>query len=243
VQGEKAVTDNRLLWSCYGWKLSVHVPYLLFVCCALVLCLFLSNWQWQRATAADLRYSNYLQQSSLPALDLDEANQNYQKVAITGQIKNHFFLDNQVYQGVAGWHVLAEVQTHQELILVDLGWQAKNEALTLLEALPKEIEVQGLIKQAEPGLMLESAAHDPKWPRLLQQIEIPLLNEHFAYELSPFVLHAETHVAKLIPTPITLENKYAMHLGYAIQWLLIGCVGFSWFIYLCRQEQTEHETQ
>ena len=236
------MTDNRFICSCYGWKLSVHVPYLIFVCCALLLCLFLSNWQWQRAKAADVRYNQYKLQATLPVSGLAESLQEYQRVSISGEIKNHFFLDNQIVQGIAGWHVLAEVQTNNILLLVNLGWLPKQAQLSLQQALPDQIEVQGLIKKPQPGFMLETAAHDPSWPQLLQQIQIPLLNEHFAYELSPFVLYAETPITNLIPAPLTMENKYPMHLGYAIQWFLIGGVGFSWFIYICRQEMKENET-
>ena len=236
------MTDNRFIWSWSGWKLSIHVPYLIFVCCALILCLFLSSWQWQRAMSANQRYADFQQQSSQAAIALPDTPQNYQRVTISGELRNHFFLDNQIYQGEAGWYVLAEVQTNNSLLLVNLGWQPKQDQLLLQQALPEEIKVQGLLKQPQVGFMLATAEQDPNWPQLLQQIQIPLLNEHFAYELSPFVLYSETPVTNLIPAPTTMENKYPMHLGYAIQWLLIAVVGFAWFIYICRQEQKENET-
>jgi len=236
------VTNKRFIWSCYGWKISVHVPYLLFVSVVLLLCLVLSNWQWQRAQAADLRYSNYLKQASLPASKLSASPKDYQKASISGEIKNHFFLDNQIYQGSAGWHVLAEVQTDTALLLVNLGWQPKQATLTLQQKLPLYIDVQGLLKKPEPGFMLQAAEQDPNWPQLLQQIQIPLLNKYYSYQLSPFVLYAETQVANLIPVAITMESKFPMHLGYAIQWLLIAGASFIGFITICRLEQKENET-
>lgn len=236
------MTNNRLIWSCCGWKISVHVSYLVFVCCALILCFVLSHWQWQRAQAAELRYSQYLKQKSQPATELSDSPEQYQKVSITGEIKKHFFLDNQIYQGMAGWHILAEVQTTKTLLLVNLGWQPKQSQLTLQDELPNYIEVQGLVKKPQPGFMLQDANEDPDWPLVLQQIQIPLLNEYFDYELFPFVLYADTQVASLIPAPISMENKYPMHLGYAIQWLMIACACFFAFIYICRHEQKENET-
>jgi len=236
------VTNKRFIWSFYGWKISIHVPYFLFVSVVLVLCLILSNWQWQRAQAADLRYKNYLQQALLPASELSASPKEYQKTSITGEITNHFFLDNQIYQGSAGWHVLAEVQTNTTRLLVNLGWQPIQAQLSLQQELPLYIEVQGLIKKPQPGFMLQAPEQDPNWPQLLQQIQIPLLNKYYSYELSPFVLYAETPVANLIPAAMTMKSKFPMHLGYAIQWLLIAGASFIGFIIICRLEQKENET-
>lgn len=236
------MTKKRFIWSCYGWKISIQVPYLLFVSVVLLLCLSLSSWQWQRAQAADLRYNNYLKQASLPTSELSASPEDYQKASIVGEIKNHFFLDNQIYQGTAGWHVLAEVQTNTSLLLVNLGWQPKQVELMLQQQLPLYIEVQGLIKKPQPGFMLQAAEQDPNWPQLLQQIQIPLLNKYYDYELSPFVLYSETQVANLIPVAMTMDSKFPMHLGYTIQWLLIACASFIGFIIICRLEQKENET-
>ncbi|MCX4187213.1 SURF1 family protein [Methylophaga sp. OBS4] len=235
------MTNNRVIWSCFGWKISVHVAYFVFVCCAMVLCLSLAYWQWQRAQAADLRYSHYLKQSSQPASPLSDSPQDYQKVSIAGEIKKLFFLDNQIYQGSAGRHVLAAVQTNQSLLLVNLGWQPKQAQFTLQDELPQYIAVQGLIKKPQPGFMLQAADQDPVWPQVMQQVQIPLLNDYYGYQLSPFVLHTEAPVAGLIPVPLTMENKYPMHLGYAIQWLLIAGACLFGFIYVCQREQKENE--
>jgi surfeit locus 1 family protein len=234
---------NRLIWSCYGWKISVQAAYLAFVCCAILLCISLSYWQWQRAQAADLRFNTYQQQELQSVSLLSDSPQDYQKVKIAGEIKQHFFLDNQIYQGVAGWHIVAEVQTAQDLLLVNLGWQPKQNQLVLQHALPLYIEVQGVLKKPQPGFMLQAAMHDPNWPLILQQIHIQLLNDYYDYELLPFVLYAETQVADLIPAPIIMDNKFYMHLGYTIQWLLIAAACFLGFIYISRQEQKENEEQ
>lgn len=235
------MAKNRFIWSFFNWKISVQIPFLLFACFALIVCTILSNWQWQRAQASDTLFQAYLLQESRPGATLSESPEAYQKVNFSGQIKNHFFLDNQIHKGVGGWHVLAEVQTSKFLVLVDLGWQPKQKKLVLQSPLPEVIEVQGLIRQPEVGFMLQASNLDPNWPKLMQQIEMPLLNQHLKKELFPFVLYAENQIGQLIPAPINMVNKYHMHVGYAIQWLLIGLTGIICFIVVSRKEYKENE--
>ncbi len=241
LSGRNRVTTHHFIWTGFNWKLSIQLPYLVFVCCAVVLCLMLSLWQWQRAELAEIRYEQYQVQASMPASALSTSSQQYQRVAITGTIKNLMFLDNQIYQGSVGWHVLAVVQTNQGMILVNLGWQSKRSQLLQQMDLPKLIELQGMLKLPRPGFMLQAANKDPNWPQLLQQIQIPLLNEHYGYQLIPLVLYADTPIANLIPATAAIDNKYPMHLGYAIQWLMIAGVCVFGFIYFCRQEHKQNE--
>jgi len=232
---------NRVIWSFFNWKVSVQISFLIFACFAVLVCGALANWQWQRAQQADKLFQDYQLQESRPESILSESPEAYQKVALTGTVKKHYFLDNQHHQGTVGWHVLAEVQTQRFLLLVNLGWQAKQSKLVLKESLPDTISVQGLIRQPQVGFMLQDAEQDPNWPLLLQQIDIPRLNQHQGYELFPFVLYADNAIGQLIPAPIKIENKFYMHIGYAVQWLLIGLAGLIAFIYYSRTEYTENE--
>jgi len=232
---------NRFIWSFYNWKISVQIPFLIFACTAVLICASLANWQWQRAKEADKVFQDYQLQESRPESILSESPEEYQKVTLTGTVKKHYFLDNQHHQGSAGWHILAEVQTQQFLLLVNLGWQPKQTKLVLKEPLPDTLEVQGLIRQPPKGFMLQAAEQDPNWPQLMQQIDIPLLNQRLGYELFPFVLYADKPIGQLVPAPIKIENKFYMHIGYAVQWLLIGLAGIICFIYFSRTEYNENE--
>lgn len=232
---------KRFIWSFFNWKISVQIPFLLFTCFAIAVCSSLAHWQWQRAQQADVRFQAYQLQKSRPESALSQSPENYQKIALSGDIKGFYLLDNKIQQGIAGWHVLAEVQTTKLRLLVNLGWQAKQKKLILSEELPQRISVQGLIKKPEDGFMLQDAEHDPNWPKLMQQIDIALLNTQRDIPLLPYVLYAENKVGGLIPAPIQLENKYYMHMGYAAQWALIALAGLICFLYISRSEYKEYE--
>lgn len=233
--------NKRFVWTFLNRKFSAQIPYLAFVSFAILLCLSLANWQWQRAQAADSLFASYQLQESRPESVLSESPEPYQKVAISGKVGKYFFLDNQILRGTAGWAVIAEVQTTHFNVLVNLGWQPKRPKLVLESELPKHLAVQGLIRAPQQGFMLQAAQQDPNWPKLQQQIDTELLSQHFGYRFFPFVLYAENQVNDFVPMPIKMENKFYMHIGYSVQWLLIALAGLIGFLYVSRYEQNENE--
>ena len=226
---------KQFSWTGFGWTWSVRPGYALLVFCIVCLCLTLALWQWQRAQSAAARYLQYQQQLMQPSSPLTASSKNYQKVTTHAQIRQLFFLDNQIHQGKAGFFVIAEAETKAGLLLVSLGWQSRQSMRTTLSDLPQVLAIEGILVKPEPGLMLAAAVADPAWPETMQQIQIPLLNQHFGYQLLPFVLHAEVSPAPLATVPFRIKNKYPMHLGYVIQWLLIALVFLIGFVFVCRQ--------
>lgn len=220
----------------FGWQLSVQLTFFVFICCAVAICLMLSHWQWQRAQDAEQRYQTYLLRTQQAPVVLSSSVRDYQQVEARGSIERLLLLDNQIRDGVVGWHVLAVLKTDQFPVLVNLGWQAATDTTPTLDQLPTDISVSGRVKQPEVGLMLAPAEQDPAWPGILQQIDIPLLNSHLDMQLAPFVIYINKRLAGLTPVSVTPENKYPMHIGYTVQWLLIAIAFVIGFIFACRQE-------
>lgn len=229
------MTTNQVEFKALNGHFSMPLAYLFFVCSAVIVCLVLAHWQWQRAQTAQQRYAFFLEQSSLPPVPLSLQLSEFQSVRLSGDLKRLFFLDNQIHQGIVGWQVIAQINTHDYPVLVNLGWQSKQDKPITLAELPDAMAVNGVIKKPEPGFMLAKAETDPNWPYLMQQIQLPLLNEHFQYQLFPFVVYAHDAIAQLTPAPVQIENKFAMHLGYAIQWVLIAIVCAVGFIVYSRR--------
>lgn len=231
------MTVKRLSGNWFGWHYSVRPVYLLIVGSAIVLCLFLSHWQWQRAQQAEARYQQYLTQAVQPPVTLDSHPKDYQYVITKGRINRLFLLDNQIHNGIVGWHVLAELRTDIGSVLVNLGWQSKQTSVPSLTDFASPIHISGPVKHPGTGLMLAPAQQDPTWPGVMQQIDIPLLNQHIGLDLAPFVIFADSSHADLMPVKLAPENKYPMHIGYAIQWLLIGLACLSGLWFACRRER------
>lgn len=227
---------KRVTLNWFGWQLSVQLMFFVFICCVVAICLMLSHWQWQRAQDAEQRYQTYLSRTQQVPVELSSSVRDYQRVEARGSIERLLLLDNQIRDGVVGWHVLAVLKTAQFSVLVNLGWQAATDTTPALDLLPTDISVSGWVKQPEVGLMLAPAEEDPAWPGILQQIDIPLLNSHLDMQLAPFVIYDNKGLLGLAPVSVAPENKYPMHIGYTVQWLLIAIAFVIGFIFACRQE-------
>lgn len=233
---------KRLNCDCLGWQLSLSTGHLIFVCLAVGLCLLLSLWQWQRAQDAKLRYQSYLNRAAQAETVLSsKAVYDFQQVKTTGHIKRLFLLDNQVHDGIVGWHVLAWLDTESGPVLVNLGWQPARKSEPKLTDFPDPIPISGLAKRPETGFMLGDALADPAWPGIMQQIDITLLRQTFGTELAPFVIYVRQAYGELIPIKPVPENKYPMHMGYVVQWLLIGLAGMIIFIFASRRNRDESQ--
>lgn len=227
---------KRITLNWFGWQLSVQLMFFVFISCVVAICLMLSHWQWQRAQDAEQRYQTYLSRNQQAPVVLSSSVRDYQQVEARGSIERLLLLDNQIHDGVVGWHVLAVLKTKQFPVLVNLGWQAATDTTTTLDLFPTDISVSGWVKQPEVGLMLAPAEKDPAWPGILQQIDIPLLNSHLDMQLAPFVIYDNKGLLGLAPVSVAPENKYPMHIGYSVQWLLIAVAFVTGFIFVCRQE-------
>lgn len=220
----------------------VRPAYLLIVGSVILLCLLLSGWQYQRAQQAETRYQHYLNELKQPAASLSADMNNYQRVQFSGSVNQLFLLDNQILDGQVGWHVLADIDTEIGPLLVNMGWQSKQMSLRKPADFPSPINIVGQVKWPEPGLMLAPAEQDPAWPGVMQQIDIPLLNHYQSRHFAPFVVFADYSFAGLAPISVSPENKQPMHLGYALQWLLIALACLTGLFLVCRQEwQHAHE--
>lgn len=226
------MTIKNLIGARSNWQLSIPPGYLLFTVFAISLCLILSLWQWQRGEDAKARYQQFLQQSEQAPLNWQGGQPApYQPLKVTGQIQRVFLLDNQIRNGTIGWHVLAELATDFGPVLINLGWQSRQSPAPEVTDFASPLQISGLTSYPQVGLMLAPALDDPAWPRVMQQIDIPLLRQQLGSPLAPFMIVADNSLAGLEPVKAAPENKTAMHIGYAVQWLLIGlaCLLFLFF--------------
>ncbi|MBV1916185.1 MAG: SURF1 family protein [Pseudomonadales bacterium] len=221
----------------------MNVAIILFTLSAVSLCIALSVWQWQRAQAADQRFE-LMSKNSLEVMDeLPAYPEQYQSVKISGSVENVYFLDNRSNDHRAGREVLVEVLiegsadikdassgARYDRALVNIGWQPRNEGLVPTYTIPEMISVQGTLKIPSAGFMLQDPQLDPNWPRLMQSIDLPLLSRVQSTLYYPAVIYSAEPVLGWPIATLAVENKYMMHMGYCIQWLLLAAVFVIFFI-------------
>lgn len=200
-----------------------------------MLCLVLAIWQWQRGVSANER--NILQQekNAFSPVALPFVPEEYQRVLVAGSVVDWYLLDNRTRHGVPGREVLVDIEIPEsdvpyDRVLINIGWQPRVEGLIPTYEIPKWIAIDGMTKFPSEGFMLQDAKLDPAWPELLQHIEISLLEDHRGLRYYPAVVYSTVKISDW-PLPIVhFKNKYHMHLGYALQWALIGIACLILFI-------------
>jgi surfeit locus 1 family protein len=201
----------------------------------------LSYWQWQRGEEKQqhLNQISSWQQQGAPAFkdfanyavaDLDGA-------PLTGTAKwlapAIWLVDNQIWQGKAGYDVLIPVQviTDQsspaapsaQVLLVNLGWVTAPQSRQQLPVInvPSQFELQGVLRTKLGAFRLgDNLENTGAWPMRVQTIDIaslastfehPLFNGVFYQQKSPFLYHYQ---------PVVLPPE--KHRAYAVQWLLLA---------------------
>ena len=217
------------------YQFSSGIPFLLFTLFAVTLCASLSSWQWHRGGAANDRYLLQQEQNQNAAKTLPSHPEEYQKVKVVGSIEAYFLLDNRMSGGRAGREVLVDVKLDDASlpyanVLVNIGWQPMSIELVPVEALPETISIVGMTKTPSEGFLLQDPTLDPSWPTLLQGINLVQLGGFQGYDYSPVVVYSSTPLSNYILPKITFKNKYHKHLGYALQWILIGLACLILFI-------------
>ncbi|MGP1717348.1 MAG: SURF1 family protein [Methylophilus sp.] len=197
-------------------------------------CLKLGMWQLHKAeqkqaitlaladgklNVVELAAQGKLDEESIEALHT-------RTVKLTGRylVEQSFFLDNQVEQGQAGFHVLTPFLLNDQhtVILVNRGWVAgftDHQQLPVIATNPAEQTVTGMLwHQKKTGFQLSKP--DATWSKVQQVIDFEYLQQlpkplvpHAILKLDPAV--AQDGFVRHWDVPAGQVEK---HLSYAYQW-------------------------
>ena len=194
-----------------------------------VLTLYLGNWQSGRAEskrALQARYDAAVEEGPVHvggAL-LDRDSVLYRKLEVEGVFDDThtILLDNRVYQGMAGYHVLTplRVEGGAAAILVNRGWIAAGPAR---ERVPSPPVPQGRVKlegmAVDPHTRYVELASTVTQGRVWQNLDVARYAETSGLTLQPILLLQTSAAADGLrrdwPRP---DTGVATHVGYAFQW-------------------------
>lgn len=222
-------------------------------------CLFLANWQLNRAQDKQQRLNNisavqakgimsWSELNSLPE-DVDKTGI---KLQLTGHLQSekYWLLDNRVFQKQVGFDVLGLFYPEQseQAIVVNLGWikAPKSRQKKVQVTLPsKKISLDVQLKQGElAGFYLQvQALNNEQWPKRIQYIDLALMQQEVQQEaqlemqqkshtqLIDFIAYSQTEKFALQPhyNPVVMPPE--KHFAYALQWLLIGVAALLVFLF------------
>ena len=209
---------------------------------AVVIMFALGCWQLQRAAEKSERLDAMQQAAESEALSLQQASTMQQQaldmsVQFSGRMdtEHYFLLDNKIQQGTVGYEVLTIVNAIEGKVVVNLGWLAAPRLRSEFPQVDLSDEFQsyrGMVAMPKHNhLITETAEFDQQWPKVLQQVDLKVIEQHYASDLLPFIVllddqQGSGYVRKWQAVVMPPEK----HLAYAIQWFLLAAAALVIFI-------------
>ena len=215
-----------------------RMPLLAYFC-LLPLLVYLGVWQLNRAEEKrdGLNLQKQGQNSGVVSLSgrMEDGYDamRYRKIKAIGYYDNQhqFLLDNQVYQGRAGYFVLTPFLLDGEstAVLVNRGWipigKSRNE-LPSISISQKKITLSGRINRfPRVGLKLEGAEIPTlTWPAVIQVVDTLVIAGQIGYSLLPVQVEldqdAEFGFVRAWHESVVMTPE--KHTAYAVQWFLLA---------------------
>ncbi|MFQ3189395.1 MAG: surfeit locus 1 family protein [Paraglaciecola sp.] len=227
------------------WKFLLRLPIIAtlvtFVC--VVIMFALGNWQLQRAeqktdrllaievavktAQVDLRQilrNNLEEMRDMPV--------NFEGTADVGRF---FLLDNKIHKGRVGYQVLVPIQTYSGTVIVNYGWVAatnSRDILPIVKIDTGKTRFAGVISLPSDNTMIqETALVDGDWPKVLQQTDLEVIQQHYNQAVLPFVVLLNAQQNSNFERdwqPVVMAPE--KHLAYAVQWFLLAFAALAIFI-------------
>lgn len=178
---------------------------------------------------------------------LESGDMRYRRVAARGRYEPGYgiLLDNQVHQGMAGYHVITpfHISGSGLRVLVDRGWVPVGGDRRILPAIDtpaEETEITGFA-WLPPEKVFTLAPDPPQtgWRMVWQNLDMARYRAAVPFPVEPFVVRLDPGVAggyvRDWPPP---GDRREMHMVYALQWFgMAGALGVIYVVVNFRKEE------
>jgi surfeit locus 1 family protein len=198
----------------------------------------LGMWQADKAALKQARLEQFEQREkdapiSISAAPIDIDTLRYRRVVVHGYYEPEFqiLLDNQIYKGQAGYHVITplHIAGSDMRILVNRGWVPVGDdrsVLPVIESIKNEVEVTGYIQDFS-GKYLELSSSDTVqagWQKVWQNLDATRYKKLVNFPIQSAVLlmdpsNSSGGYVRDWPKP---DFRIDVNRGYAIQWYLMS---------------------
>jgi surfeit locus 1 family protein len=227
------------------WTFLSRLPFIAtlvtFVC--VVIMFALGNWQLQRAEQKTMRLLAIEQAAETEQVDLQQVSNGKIEQMLdmpvnfegTADAEHFFLLDNKIHKGRVGYQVLVPVQTYSGTVMTNFGWVAATSSRDILPNIQinnKEMRYAGVLSLPLDNIMVkETAVVDGDWPKVLQQTDLDIIQQHYKKQILPFVVLLTAEENSLFIRdwqPVVMAPE--KHIAYAAQWFLLAFAGLAVFI-------------
>jgi surfeit locus 1 family protein len=227
------------------WTFLSRLPFIAtlvtFVC--VVIMFALGNWQLQRAEQKTMRLLAIEQAAETEQVDLQQVSNGKIEQMLdmpvnfegTADAEHFFLLDNKIHKGRVGYQVLVPMQTYSGTVMTNFGWVAATSSRDILPSIQinnKEMRYAGVLSLPLDNIMVkETAVVDGDWPKVLQQTDLDIIQQHYKKQILPFVVLLTAEENSLFIRdwqPVVMAPE--KHIAYAAQWFLLAFAGLAVFI-------------
>jgi surfeit locus 1 family protein len=227
------------------WTFLSRLPFIAtlvtFVC--VVIMFALGNWQLQRAEQKTMRLLAIEQAAETEQVDLQQVSNGKIEQMLdmpvnfegTADAEHFFLLDNKIHKGRVGYQVLVPMQTYSGTVMTNFGWVAATSSRDILQNIQinnKEMRYAGVLSLPLDNIMVkETAVVDGDWPKVLQQTDLDIIQQHYKKQILPFVVLLTAEENSLFIRdwqPVVMAPE--KHIAYAAQWFLLAFAGLAVFI-------------
>ena len=212
-----------------GWQFAPGLWPTLAAIGLVALTVYLGNWQTERAHYKRMLQARVENADRAPALNVgtqavDETDVLYRRVIVYGRFEpeHEILLDNRIYKGIAGYHVLTPLKLAggNRYVLVNRGWLpvgASRAALPRIRPITTQVKIEGLALGTETRYFELPGARP--LGRLWQNLDFERYRARSGLSLQPFLLQQRSDTRDGLvrdwPRP---DTGIAMHEAYALQW-------------------------
>jgi surfeit locus 1 family protein len=240
------------------WNFLSRLPFvatlITFVC--VVIMFALGNWQLQRAEQKTARLSAIEIATKTAKVDLqqflysniDEMLDMPVNFDGTPDAVRYFLLDNKIHKGRVGYQVLVPTQTYVGTVIVNFGWVAATNSREILPSVNidvKKSRFAGVISlPLDNAMVKETASVDGIWPKVIQQTDLKVIQQHYTQEILPFVVLLNTQESSIFIRdwqPVVMAPE--KHLAYAVQWFLLGLAALVIFVIAQRNKLKRNKSE
>jgi len=226
----------------------------------IVVFLYLSHWQWQRANYKAELHAQYVAGEHAAPLSISAAKQLGKDIAGFPVVMEGRFdeahtvlLDNQVEQGIPGFQVLTLFLTSQhEAVLVERGWLTMGKDRQHFTPVPPlrtgDYQLRGKVylPSEKQFVLKEDNYAQAQWPLLVQKLDLKSLGQAIGVELAPFVVRLDEEMIVEANEQLPRHWQFLVisaekSRGYAFQWLAMAIVLLGFYIYFSVEKRLMYE--
>ena len=223
---------------------------------AVVIMFALGLWQLERAQEKTERLLSIQQAEKTSQISLEQVLTNNldsmldMPITFEGQAdrERYFLLDNKIHQGRVGYQVLVPIQTQSGTLLANYGWVAATNSRSVLPKIEIASDLKsysGIVSIPTNNIMVkETALIDDKWPKLLQQTDLKIVQQHYQGALLPIVVLLTPDLSSGFVRnwqPVVMPPE--KHMAYAIQWFLLALAAVVIFIVAQRRKMKRNNSE